>query len=158
MKIKFTVNGKIHEIDIDPGEMLLEVLRKLGYKSVRRSCDSASCGTCTVLMNGKPILSCSTFAASAEGQRIETVEGVAKEGELHPLQKALLEEGGVQCGYCIPGTVLTAKALLEENPDPDDAEIRLALNGNICRCTGYESQNKAIKKAAAEIRGENYDN
>lgn len=157
MIIRLKVNGKKHEVDIDPGEMLLEVLRRLGYKSVRRSCNSASCGTCTVLMNGKPILSCSTFAAAAGNQEIETVEGVTAEGELHPVQTALLEEGGVQCGYCIPGTVLTAKALLDECPDPSDDEIRYALNGNVCRCTGYESQNRAIKKAAARIRGDKDD-
>lgn len=157
MIIEFYVNGSIHTTEIDPGEMLLEVLRRLGYKSVRRSCDSASCGTCTVLMNGKPVLSCSTFAASAAGQSIETVEGVSANGELHPVQKNLLEEGGVQCGYCIPGTVLTAKALLAENPSPTDEEIRVALNGNVCRCTGYEAQNRAVKKAAAELRGDERD-
>ncbi|PNS41466.1 (2Fe-2S)-binding protein [Mesotoga sp. B105.6.4] len=154
MRIAFTVNGRLHELDIDPGEYLLEVLRRLGYKSVRRSCNSASCGTCTVLLNGKPILSCSTFAVSIDGQNIETVEGMADGDKLHPIQEAILEEGGAQCGYCIPGVVMTGEALLRENPDPSDEEIRLALNGNICRCTGYEPQNRAIKKAAQVMRGE----
>ncbi|HNS34704.1 MAG TPA: (2Fe-2S)-binding protein [Mesotoga sp.] len=154
MRIAFTVNGRLHELDIDPGEYLLEVLRRIGYKSVRRSCNSASCGTCTVLLNGKPILSCSTFAVSIDGQNIETVEGMADGNKLHPIQEAILEEGGAQCGYCIPGVVMTGEALLRENPDPSDEEIRLALNGNICRCTGYEPQNRAIKKAAQVMRGE----
>ncbi|KUK82268.1 (2Fe-2S)-binding protein [Mesotoga sp. Brook.08.105.5.1] len=154
MRIAFTVNGRLHELDIDPGEYLLEVLRRIGYKSVRRSCNSASCGTCTVLLNGKPILSCSTFAVSVDGQNIETVEGMADGDKLHPIQEAILEEGGAQCGYCIPGVVMTGEALLRENPDPSDEEIRLALNGNICRCTGYEPQNRAIKKAAQVMRGE----
>ncbi|HNU22987.1 (2Fe-2S)-binding protein [Mesotoga sp. Brook.08.YT.4.2.5.1] len=154
MRIAFTVNGRLHELDIDPGEYLLEVLRRIGYKSVRRSCNSASCGTCTVLLNGKPILSCSTFAVSIDGQNIETVEGMADGDKLHPIQEAILEEGGAQCGYCIPGVVMTGEALLRENPDPSDEEIRLALNGNICRCTGYEPQNRAIKKAAQVMRGE----
>jgi len=154
MRIAFTVNGRLHELDIDPGEYLLEVLRRIGYKSVRRSCNSASCGTCTVLLNGKPILSCSTFAVSIDGQNIETVEGMADGDRLHPIQEAILEEGGAQCGYCIPGVVMTGEALLRENPNPSDEEIRLALNGNICRCTGYEPQNRAIKKAAQVMRGE----
>ncbi len=154
MRIAFTVNGRLHELDIDPGEYLLEVLRRIGYKSVRRSCNSASCGTCTVLLNGKPILSCSTFAVSIDGQNIETVEGMADGDKLHPIQEAILEEGGAQCGYCIPGVVMTGEALLRENPNPSDEEIRLALNGNICRCTGYEPQNRAIKKAAQVMRGE----
>ena len=154
MRIAFTVNGRLHELDIDPGEYLLEVLRRIGYKSVRRSCNSASCGTCTVLLNGKPILSCSTFAVSIDGQNIETVEGMADGDKLHPIQEAILEEGGAQCGYCIPGVVMTGEALLRENPGPSDEEIRLALNGNICRCTGYEPQNRAIKKAAQVMRGE----
>lgn len=154
MKVTLNVNGKIHEVNVEPGAYLLEVLRYLGYKSVRRSCHSASCGTCTVLVNGKPVLSCSTFAASLEGQKIETVEGLSRGESLHPVQEALLEEGGAQCGYCIPGIVLTAEALLREREDPSDAEIRLALNGNVCRCTGYESQNRAVKKAARMKRGE----
>ena len=154
MKIALTVNGKLHDIDIDPGEYLLDVLRRIGYKSVRRSCNSASCGTCTVLLNGKPILSCSTFAASVDGQNIETVEGTADGEKLHPIQEAILEEGGAQCGYCIPGLIMAGEALLRENSDPSDEEIKLALNGNICRCTGYEPQNRAIKKAAKVMRGE----
>ncbi|MBN2220264.1 MAG: (2Fe-2S)-binding protein [Kosmotogaceae bacterium] len=154
MKITLNVNGKLHDIDIDPGEYLLDVLRRIGYKSVRRSCNSASCGTCTVLLNGKPILSCSTFAASVDGQSIETVEGMSDGEKLHPIQEAILEEGGAQCGYCIPGLIMTGEALLRENIDPSDEEIKLALNGNICRCTGYEPQNRAIKKAAQVMRGE----
>jgi len=154
MRIALTVNGRLHELDIEPGEYLLEVLRRIGYKSVRRSCGSASCGTCTILLNGKPILSCSTFAASIDGQNIETVEGMADGDKLHPIQEAILEEGAAQCGYCIPGVVMTGEALLRENPDPTDEDIRLALNGNLCRCTGYEPQNRAIKKAAEVRRGE----
>ena len=157
MKITLDVNGNLHEINIDPGDYLLEILRDLGYKSVRRSCHSASCGTCTVLVGGKPVLSCSTFAASADGQRIETVEGLSQGEKLHPIQEAILEEGAAQCGYCIPGIVLTGEALLRENPEPSDDDIKLALNGNVCRCTGYESQNRAIKKAAEAMRGDDYE-
>ncbi|HHF08223.1 MAG: (2Fe-2S)-binding protein [Kosmotoga sp.] len=144
MKLELNVNGKVHSVDINPGEMLLDVLRRLGYKSVRRSCDNASCGNCTVLVDGKPILSCTTFAARAAGHKIETVESLAEEGNLHPIQESLLETGGAQCGFCIPGFTLTTKALLEENPEPTEEEIREALNGNLCRCTGYESQIRAI--------------
>jgi carbon-monoxide dehydrogenase small subunit len=154
MKIKLTVNKKIHEVQIDPGEMLLNVLRRLGYKSVRRSCDSASCGNCTVLLEGKPILSCITFAASVDNCSIETVEGLSEKEELHPIQEAILEKGGSQCGYCISGLTLTIKSFLAENPDPDDKEIKKALVGNLCRCTGYESQIKAVKLAAKKLRGE----
>lgn len=157
MKITLNVNGNLHEINIDPGDYLLEILRDLGYKSVRRSCHSASCGTCTVLVNGKPILSCSTFAASVDGQTIETVEGLSQGEKLHPIQEAILEEGAAQCGYCIPGIVLTGEALLRENPEPSEEDIKLALNGNVCRCTGYESQNRAIKKAAEAMRGDDYE-
>ncbi|AKI96695.1 (2Fe-2S)-binding protein [Kosmotoga pacifica] len=144
MKLELTINGRVHSVEIDPGEMLLDVLRRLGYKSVRRSCNSASCGNCTVLMDGKPILSCTTFAARAMGHNIETVESLSEDGKLHDIQESLLETGGAQCGFCIPGFVLTTKALLEENPEPTEKEIREALNGNLCRCTGYESQIKAV--------------
>ncbi|MEA2066634.1 MAG: (2Fe-2S)-binding protein [Thermotogota bacterium] len=154
MKIKLTVNKKIHEVQIDPGEMLLDVLRRLGYKSVRRSCDSASCGNCTVLLEGKPILSCITFAASVDNCSIETVEGLSEKEELHPIQEAILEAGGSQCGYCISGLTLTIKSFLAENPDPDDKEIKKALVGNLCRCTGYESQIKAVRLAAEKLRDE----
>lgn len=157
MKINMKINRKPYEVEIDPGEMLLEVLRRLGYKSVRRSCDSASCGNCTVLLDGKPILSCSTFAASVDGHSIETVESLSEGDKLHPIQEALLEEGGSQCGFCIPGLTMTTKAFLEQNPDPTEEEIREALNGNICRCTGYEAQTRAIKKAAKRLRGDNND-
>jgi carbon-monoxide dehydrogenase small subunit len=126
----------------------------LGYKSVRRSCDSASCGNCTVLLEGKPILSCITFAASVDNCSIETVEGLSEKEELHPIQEAILEKGGSQCGYCISGLTLTIKSFLAENPDPDDKEIKKALVGNLCRCTGYESQIKAVKLAAKKLRGE----
>lgn len=157
MKISLVINGKDHEIDIDPGQYLLEVLRDLGYKSVRRSCNSASCGSCTVLLNGAPVLSCSTFAVSVDGQSIETVEGLSEGDRLHPIQEAILEEGGAQCGYCIPGIVLTGEALIRENSEPSDEDIRLALNGNLCRCTGYEPQNRAIKKAAELLRSDRDD-
>jgi carbon-monoxide dehydrogenase small subunit len=154
MKIKLTVNKRIHEVHIDPGEMLLDVLRRLGYKSVRRSCNSASCGNCTVLLEGKPILSCITFAASVDNCSIETVEYLSEKEELHPIQEAILEAGGSQCGYCISGLTMTIKSFLAENPDPDDEEIKKALVGNLCRCTGYESQIKAVKLAAKKLRGE----
>ncbi len=154
MKIKLTVNEKVYETKINPGEMLLDVLRRLGYKSVRKSCDSASCGNCTVLLEGKPVLSCITFAASVDNCSVETVEGLSDKNELHPIQEAILKTGGSQCGYCMSGLTLTIKSLLDENPDPTEEEIKKGLVGNLCRCTGYESQIKAVKLAAKKLRGE----
>lgn len=151
MKVEFRVNDRKHSIEIRPGELLVETLRRLGYKSVKHACDTASCGACSVQLDGNPVLSCRTFTAAVDGHVIKTVEGFSKEGELSAVQKALVEEGAVQCGFCIPALVVTAEALLSENPTPTEEDIKTYLNGNLCRCTGYVSQNHAIMKAA-EIR------
>lgn len=154
MKVKFKINGRMRSVDINPGELLLETLRRLGYKSVKHGCDTASCGACSVQLDGKPVLSCRTFTAAVDGHEVKTVEGFSKEGELSNIQRALVAEGAVQCGFCIPGLVVTADALLRENPNPTEDEIKVYLNGNLCRCTGYESQTRAILKVAKDSRGE----
>lgn len=151
MKVEFRVNDRKHSIEIEPGELLVETLRRLGYKSVKHACDTASCGACSVQLDGNPVLSCRTFTAAVDGHDVKTVEGFSKEGELSVVQKALVDEGAVQCGFCIPGLVVTAEALLKENLNPTEEEIKTYLNGNLCRCTGYVSQTHAIMKAA-EIR------
>ena len=154
MKVKFKINGKLRSVDINPGEFLLETLRRLGYKSIKHGCDTANCGACSVQLDGNPVLSCRTFTAAVDGHEVKTVEGFSKEGELSDIQKALVKEGAVQCGFCIPGLVVTADALLRENPNPTEDEIKEYLNGNLCRCTGYESQTRAILKVAKGSRGE----
>ena len=150
MKVTFKVNGKTHTVEIEAGEFLLETLRKLGYKSVKHGCDTASCGACSVQLDGKPVLSCRTFTASVDGHEVKTVEGFSNHEGLSDIQLALLKEGAVQCGFCIPGLVATADALLRENPNPTEEDVKEYLNGNLCRCTGYESQTKAIVKLAKE--------
>ncbi|HEU24848.1 MAG: (2Fe-2S)-binding protein [Mesoaciditoga sp.] len=152
MKVNIKINDRNYSIEIEPGEMLLETLRKLGYKGVKHACSTASCGACTVQIDGKPVLSCSTFTAAVDGHEVKTVEGFSNEGVLSEIQKAILEEGASQCGFCIPGLVVTAEALLKENPDPNQEEIIEYLKGNLCRCTGYESQTRAIMKAAKARR------
>ncbi len=151
MKVEFKVDEKIHSVEIEPGEMLIETLRRLGYKGVKHACSTASCGSCSVQLDGKAVLSCTTFTAAVDGHDIKTVEAFSANG-LSPIQEALLEEGGSQCGFCIPGFVVTAENLLEENPDPTEKEILDYLKGNLCRCTGYESQTRAVLKAAKERR------
>ncbi|MDK2951957.1 MAG: hypothetical protein PWQ77_1622 [Kosmotogales bacterium] len=148
MKTILNINGKDYTAEFSEGEKLDKILRRLGFLSVKHSCNSMDCGTCTVLIDGKPVLSCGTFAASATGKKIETVESLSKNEKLHPLQEALLEENGAQCGFCIPGFELTAKALLEKIPHPNEEEIRSYMKGNLCRCTGYERQHQAIMKAS----------
>lgn len=153
MRVNIKINGKSHFVEIEPGEMLLETLRKIGYKGVKHACSTASCGACTVQVDGKAVLSCSTFTAAVDGHEIKTIEGFSDEVVLSEIQNALLEEGASQCGFCIPGLVVTAEALLNENPDPSQEEILEYLKGNLCRCTGYESQTRAIIKAAKARRG-----
>jgi carbon-monoxide dehydrogenase small subunit len=152
MKVKIKINDKDQFIEIDPGETLLETLRKLGYKGVKHACSTASCGACSVQLDGKPVLSCTTFTAAVDGHEVKTIEGFSDENSLSDVQKALIDEGGSQCGFCIPGLVVTAEALLSENPDPTQQEVIDYLKGNLCRCTGYESQTRAILKAAKERR------
>ena len=155
--IELRVNGRAHELAIEPSELLLDVLRReLDLTGSKRGCDDSSCGACTVLVNGVPMLSCTMLAAScqSDSSEITTVEGVAEHGAMAAIQKAYGEWGGAQCGYCTPGFIMTVKALLANNPEPTDDDIRHALSGNLCRCTGYTQMFQAIKAAIeAEQKG-----
>jgi carbon-monoxide dehydrogenase small subunit len=135
--------------------LLAHLLRQgLGLTGTHTGCDTTNCGACTVLFDGRPVNSCSYLALQADGRKIVTVEGLADGGELHPLQRQFLAQGGVQCGFCTPGMLISAKALLDQNPAPSEDEIRIALSGNLCRCTGYQNIVKAVLWAAAKQRGE----
>jgi carbon-monoxide dehydrogenase small subunit len=147
------VNGEEQELLIHPHRTLAEVLREdLQLTGTKESCNEGACGTCTVLLDGEPVRSCLLLAADAEGREITTIEGLAKEGKLHPLQASFVEHYAIQCGFCTPGMILTAKALLDANPNPTDKEIRQAISGNICRCTGYAKIVEAIKAASEMAR------
>jgi putative selenate reductase molybdopterin-binding subunit len=152
--ISLNINHEIRRIDVLPEENLRDVLRRLSYFSVKFGCDDGTCGACTVLIDGKPVHSCRRKAAEMDGHEIITLEGLAPEGELHPIQRAFMETGAIQCGYCTPGQIMAAKALLDKNPNPSDAEIRQALNSNLCRCTGFVRLVGAVQRAAAIMRGE----
>jgi aerobic carbon-monoxide dehydrogenase small subunit len=150
-----TVNGEARSADVETRLLLVHFLRQtLGLTGTHIGCDTTSCGACTVLLDGTPVKSCTVFAVQAEGREITTVEGLAGADGLHPMQKAFHEEHGLQCGFCTPGMMLTATAFLAENPDPSEEEIRWALSGNVCRCTGYVNIVKAVRAAAAELREE----
>ena len=150
--IQLIVNGDPYEVMVKTSETLLYVLReKLGLTGAKHGCDTGKCGSCTVLIDGKPIRSCLTLAISVRDRDITTIEGLAKNGDLHPIQKAFIEYGAVQCGFCTPGMIMFTKSFLEENPEPKDEEIRQALSANICRCTGYAKIIEAIKAAAKEM-------
>ena len=151
ISITLNVNDNEYKAEVAPYHSLCDVLRdKLGFTEVKNSCNQGECGACTVLVDGKPVSSCLMLAAQAEGRKIVTIRGLSKNGELHPLQKKFIEYGAVQCGYCTPGMILAAKALLDENPNPSEDEVRIAISGNICRCTGYQQIVEAIMAAAAE--------
>jgi carbon-monoxide dehydrogenase small subunit len=153
VSIRMEVNQVSYKIDVNPSVLLLDVLREeLGLKGTKRGCDQGQCGTCTVLLDGRPALSCILLAVQADGRKITTIEGLASEERLHPLQEAFVEEGAVQCGFCTPGMILSAKALLSDKQDPSDYEIRQALSGNLCRCTGYAKILRAVKKAAQAMK------
>lgn len=155
MNIKIFVNGVRHELDIETNTTLLELLRnELKLMGTKCGCEEGECGACTVLLEGKPINSCLLLAAKANGKKVLTVEGLANGGTLHPLQNAFMEKGALQCGFCTPGMLLSAYALLQENVDPDDEEIGSALSGNLCRCTGYQKIYDAVREAAAVMRSE----
>ena len=156
-KIHLTINKEVREVTVTPEENLRDVLRRLSYFSVKHGCEDGTCGTCTVLIDGKAIHSCRYLAVNAVGKEIITVEGISENGELHPLQRTFMESGAIQCGFCTPGQILTAKALLDTNPNPSEDEIRQAMNSVICRCTGYVRPMDAILRAAAELRGEKPD-
>jgi aerobic carbon-monoxide dehydrogenase small subunit len=147
------INKKDYQLDLKGHETLVEVLRDLlGMTGTKVACNEAECGACTVLVNGRAVLACTTLACDVEGSKILTIEGLAKNDKLHPLQEAFLEHGAVQCGYCTPGMILSAKALLDKNPQPSREEIREGLDGNICRCAGYLKIFAAVEAAAQTIR------
>lgn len=151
--IVLKVNGKQYNLDVKPNEILLNVLRdRLHLTGTKYGCGIGECGACMVLLNGRAIASCQTLAVSQSGQEITTIEGLAENGKLHPLQEAFLDEGAVQCGYCTSGMILSAKALLEKKPDPTTDDIKEAIRGNLCRCTGYVNIIRAIEKGAGRMR------
>jgi len=144
-----TVNGVSYPVELEPGTSLLYAVRDaVGLTGSKEGCDDSECGACMMLLDGRPVNSCSYLALQAEGREITTVEGLANEGELSPLQRAFLEQGGVQCGFCTPGMLISATALLATNPSPSEDEIRIALSGNLCRCTGYDGIVKAVQSCA----------
>ncbi|MFZ0847619.1 MAG: (2Fe-2S)-binding protein [Hyphomicrobiaceae bacterium] len=148
-----TVNGEQHSVLVDPRDTLLELLRdRIGLTGTKEGCGNGNCGTCTVLMDGAPVNACLVLAMEAAEQEVLTIEGLASRGELHPLQSALVEAGGTQCGFCTPGIILSAKALLDDNPTPSEQDIRQAIAGNLCRCTGYNKIIDAIAAVAAAAR------
>ena len=153
-QVTLTINGVRRQVAVERKDSLLDVLRRLAYFGVKRGCGVGDCGTCTVLVDGDPVRSCRVRAADMDGRAVTTIEGLSQGGELHPLQQAFMETGAIQCGFCTPALVLTAKALLDRNPDPSDDEIREALSGVICRCTGYVRVVEAVSRAAALLRGE----
>jgi carbon-monoxide dehydrogenase small subunit len=144
MEISVTVNGEKKRFTIMASDILLDMLRREGYTGVKQGCGTGDCGACTVIVNGKAVNSCMMMAAQADGAEITTIEGLAQDGELHPLQQAFLDYGAAQCGFCIPGMLLSAKVFLDENPHPTEQEVREAILGNLCRCTGYKKQIEAI--------------
>jgi aerobic-type carbon monoxide dehydrogenase small subunit (CoxS/CutS family) len=153
--LKFVVNGEESPVSFAPYKTLLEVLREdLQLTGTKHGCELGECGACTVLLDGEPVLSCLALALECDGRRIETIEGLARGSELHPLQAAFADFGGSQCGYCTPGVIMTAKALLEGNPAPSIEEIKTATAGNLCRCTGYLQIAEAIEDAARVLREE----
>ena len=153
--VSTTVNGDAAEFLCDPGETLLDALRgSLGLTGSKEGCGSGDCGACTVMLDGAMVCSCLVFAAEAEGKKITTIEGVADGSVLHPVQRQFLEHAALQCGFCTPGFIVAAKALLEVNVDPSEEEIRYWLAGNLCRCTGYDKIVRAVSAAAAELRQE----
>ena len=152
-RLDLVVDGIPQSVLIDPGRTLLRVLRDdLGRTGTKEGCDDSECGACMVLVDGRPVNSCSYLALQAAGTAITTVEGLAGSDELHPLQRAFLEGGGIQCGFCTPGMLISAAALIATDPDPSEDSIRDALAGNLCRCTGYQPIIRAVQRAAAEMR------
>ncbi len=153
--IKVIINGETHELLVDPRTTLLDMLRdEVLLTGAKEGCGNGNCGSCTVLMDGRSVDSCLVFAMEADGHRIETVEGLAKNGKLHPIQLAFIEQSGLQCGICTPGFLMSTKALLEKNPHPTEQEIRLGIAGNLCRCTGYDKIVRSIMAASKEeVRG-----
>lgn len=153
-KIKLQVNHNSKELKVDINRTLLEVLRDdLGLTGTKYGCGNGECGACTVLVEGKPVSSCLTLAVSVDGKEITTIEGLETDGKLHPIQQSFIEKGAIECGYCTPGMMLVSKALLDENPNPSEKEIRDYLRGNLCRCTGYVKIVEAVMDAAHKLNG-----
>jgi aerobic-type carbon monoxide dehydrogenase small subunit (CoxS/CutS family) len=153
MNITINVNGKQKRFDIEPNTLLLNLIRdEMSLTGTKYGCGIGECGACTVLLNGDAVLACMMLAVDADGHRVDTVEGLSDGNKLHPIQQAYLDEGAVQCGFCTPGFIMSTKALLDKNPNPNEAEIREYLNGNICRCTGYVNIVKAVQSAAIKMK------
>jgi carbon-monoxide dehydrogenase small subunit len=151
-QIAISVNGESHSAEVEPRQLLVYFLREqLGLTGTVVGCDTSSCGACTVLLDGESVKSCTVLAVQADGHEVTTVEGIGSIGDFHPVQQAFHEQHGLQCGYCTPGMVMATISLLEENPSPSDEEIRHALEGNLCRCTGYQNIVKAVHAAAAAV-------
>jgi carbon-monoxide dehydrogenase small subunit len=151
--VTVTVNGEVHTAEVEPRLLLAHLLRQgLGLTGTHIGCDTTNCGACTVLVDGTAVKSCTMLAVQTDGHEVRTVEGMAQASELHPLQEGFREEHGLQCGFCTPGMMMSAMALLQRNPDPTEEEVRWALSGNLCRCTGYQNIVKAVLWAAAKLR------
>lgn len=151
--IRLIVNGESYTLAVEPCESLLDVLRdKLSLTGTKKGCNRGDCGACTIIMDGKTVNSCLVLAVEAGDKEVLTIEGLANKGQLHPIQEAFVQQGAVQCGYCTPGMIMSAKALLDENPNPTEEEVRQAIGGNLCRCTGYVKIVDAVKKAAEVIQ------
>ena len=154
MHVAVTVNGDPREADVEPRTLLVYLLREtLGLTGTNVACDTSSCGSCTVLLDGESVKSCTLLAAQADGREVTTIEGMATDGRMHPLQEAFHRNHGLQCGYCTPGMIMAAASFLRENPDPTEAEVREALAGNLCRCTGYQNIVRSILDAAGRMSG-----
>ncbi|MDG6926400.1 MAG: (2Fe-2S)-binding protein [Nitrososphaerota archaeon] len=152
-RVTLTINGKSYSRDVEPRLLLVHFIRDVAeLTGTHVGCETSNCGACTIILNGKSVKSCTMFAVQAAGAKIETIEGLAKDGELHPIQNAFWENHGLQCGFCTPGMIMQAYWLLKENPNPTDDEIRMGLTGNLCRCTGYQNIVKSVRAAAKEMR------
>jgi carbon-monoxide dehydrogenase small subunit len=154
MLVKLAVNGEKHEAEVEPRLLLVHLIREtLRLTGTHIGCDTSHCGACTVLLDGRPVKSCTVFAVQAHGREITTVEGLEQDGKLHPLQEGFMAEHGLQCGYCTPGMLMTGVAFLKKNPNPTEEDIRRAISGNLCRCTGYVNIVKSVQHAAAKLQG-----
>jgi carbon-monoxide dehydrogenase small subunit len=154
MRVQLSVNGEAHEANVEPRLLLVHLIREnLRLTGTHIGCDTTHCGACTVLLDGRPIKSCTMFAVQANGRRLMTVEGLEQDGTLHPLQESFMSEHGLQCGFCTPGMLMTGYAFLQANPRPSEDDVRTAISGNLCRCTGYVNIVKAVRHAAARLQG-----
>jgi carbon-monoxide dehydrogenase small subunit len=154
MRVQLSINGDTHEADVEPRLLLVHLIREnLRLTGTHIGCDTTHCGACTVLMDGRPVKSCTVFAVQANGRQLMTVEGLEHNGTLHPLQESFMSEHGLQCGYCTPGMLMTGYAFLQKNTKPSEDDIRTAISGNLCRCTGYVNIVKAVQHAAVKLQG-----